>query len=108
MEWKNDGANAQMSKFTMTKEESDRMDLIMEMNKELYEKLDLPKEFPLGFTIRHQETENDVFNRYTYNDPEKNLRITVESFGNDTLEQVHEGTVESGHVRLLMREFINA
>ncbi len=93
----------------MTKEESLKIDHIMSLNNEKYERLELPDGFPLGYTIRHEADESGRFVKYIYTDPGKGIRLTVEVVDKEhgTLGHVHEGTVESMYVRLLMWEFLD-
>lgn len=78
---------------------------IEELTVEMLEELDLPGDFPIGFSVREIKGPKFVpfdppIVGYVYTDPEKNLVIKV--YGNGLLP-VSEGSFEASYVRALLR-----
>ena len=81
---------------------------IEELTVDLLEKLDLPGDFPVGFTMRDTtDTIAPPVVGYIYTDPQKGLIITVQTIAGDNegryLMPIPQGSIESGYVRALLR-----
>lgn len=81
---------------------------IEELTVEMLEELDLPGDFPVGFTMRDTtDTIAPPVVGYIYTDPQKGLIITVQTIEsgdeNRYLMPIPEGSIEAGYVRALLR-----
>lgn len=84
------------------------MKSIEQLTVDMLEKLDLPGDFPVGFTMK--DTTDAIAPPvvgYIYTDPQKGLIITVQTIAGDDEDRyllpIPEGAIKASYVRALLR-----
>lgn len=76
------------------------MKSIEELTVDMLEELDLPGDFPVGFTVREMKGPESQIAGYVYTDPQKDLVVKIYGYG---FVPIPEGTIGASYVRALLR-----
>ncbi len=76
------------------------MKSIEELTVDMLEDLNLPGDFPVGFTMREMKGPESQIAGYVYTDPQKDLVIKIYGYG---FVPVSQGSITAGYVRALLR-----